>query len=151
MGNFLSDKKSGEIGEKIASTILGNDFVKSPPKTAGYDFKSLTTGKTVEVKFDKMSEDSGNLAFETSNGVKTTGVFASTADEIWYIAPTKKTFKIFKFNRTSLISWLKSTPLVRAVNGGDKKKFAILLVKISDIEKNINILGEQLTWVEPQS
>lgn len=150
MGHFLSDKKVGEIGEKIAQQILGADFQKAPPKTAGYDFRASSNGKTIEVKFDKMSEETNNLAFEVSNGTKLTGVFASEADEIWYIAPLNGKYKIFRFNREKLIKWLKSSTSVRSVNGGDKKKFSLILAKITDVEKYIDILGEMQLWVEPQ-
>ena len=89
-------------------------------------------GFTIEVKYDIMAEKTNNLCFETSNGKKITGVLATEADEIWYVVPNKEKFVIYQFITRSLVSWLNddtNSGRIRVVNGGDKNKFILMLVK----------------------
>lgn len=154
MGNFRKDIKRGEIGEKIVAQILwatqSDEFKKSVGKFSDWDYVSKTT--SIEVKYDEMALKSGNICFETSNGKKLTGIFASKAKEVWYVIPTinKGIYDIFIWPRKKLVDWLlKNQSLVKAVNGGDYNKFDLMLVKREIIEKTIeSIGGSKFQWVE---
>lgn len=166
MGNFIKDKKRGEVGERIVKNILTasypkEDIIKAEGKNSDYDFavlqrahpeSSLSDKFTYfEVKYDEMARDTGNICFEVSNGTKLTGIFASKSDWIFYIVPSKlaNTYEVFKMDRIKLIAWLKSNEgLTRAVNGGDKSKFSLLLVKKGVLLAHINEIGQHMTWVE---
>jgi len=156
MGNFIKDKKRGEIGEKIAFQVLESEYpkteiLKAQGKQPDWDF---AIGKMYfEVKYDEMAFDTGNICFEVSNGTKLTGIFASKSHEILYVIPTKKSkeYQVFKFNRIKLLKWLDENPtLTRAVNGGDRNKFSLLLVKRDILISNISKFGNCLTWVEKE-
>lgn len=173
--SFLSDKKRGEVGEKVVASILKAAYPKAEiTKSEGkvdWDFtvahKHKADGKCVpahtsyaryEVKYDEKARDTGNICFEVSNGTKLTGVFASKVDYVFYIVPTKQkdTYEVFRMDRYQIVDWLKTHPeLTKAVNGGDKNKFSLLLVKKEVLLNAISELGEfrlgsYMTWVEPQ-
>ena len=97
-----------------------------------------------EVKYDEMARDTGNICFEVSNGTKLTGIFASDTEDVFYIVPTKEQniYEVFRMNRVKLVGWLKENlTLTRAVNGGDKNKFSLLLVKKEVLLNAISKLG----------
>lgn len=153
MGNFIKDKKRGEIGEKITASILKSEnSSKEVVKSVGrvnWDF--AVDGVKYETKYDEMAKDTGNICFEVSNGTKLTGIFASEAHFVFYIIPTNKAniYEVFKMNIVDLIAWLKSNEkLTRAVNGGDKSKFSLLLVKKDVLLAHIKEVGQYTTWTE---
>lgn len=173
--SFLSDRKRGEIGERVVASILKvaypkDEITKSEGKidwdfTVSFKHKgdkkcvpAHTSYKRYEVKYDEKARDTGNICFEVSNGTKLTGVFASKVDYVFYIVPTKQkdTYEVFKMGRHQIVDWLKNNPkLTKAVNGGDKNKFSLLLVKKDVLLNAISELGESrlgsyMTWVEPQ-
>lgn len=93
-----------------------------------------------EVKFDIMAADTNNLCFEVANSKgELTGIASTHADVVDYVvpAPDRSSFRIFKFSTEALRNYLydaNNASKVRQVNGGDKKKYSMILCSISTIE-----------------
>ena len=122
--SHLMDKKSA------AYRILGKD--EQHIGDIEYD------GKFIEVKFDKYAKKSNNLCFELSNGKKDTGILSTGADVVAYVVPCKAEgrYMIFYFDTKKLRDWLaqdSSKQFISIKRGGDKKKFKMALVKITDV------------------
>lgn len=90
----------------------------------------------VEVKYDIMSEKTGNLCFEIYNGSgRPTGILRTTADEIVYVVKRKKKFNLIFFDAEELRSWIfnpENYNKSRLVSGGDGRKYKMLIIKESD-------------------
>lgn len=83
-----------------------------------------------EIKFDIMAQKTGNLCFEASNGKKATGILTTQADEVFYVVPKETGFVVYKFITKDLVDFLNTdTQHIVVKNGGDKKKFVLMLVK----------------------
>lgn len=87
----------------------------------------------VEVKYDIYAARSGNLCFETSNGKKPTGIYATEAEVIHYVVPYEDHYTIFMFDAEELREYLATSTKVVKKRGGDKKRFEMDLVSISDL------------------
>ena len=101
-----------ELGRKRQSE---GDIEIKPPKGKSY---------TVEIKYDKMAERTGNLCFETGNKKgKVTGVASTTAKRVIYVVPDKRNFDIYFFDTKKLQKYLLSEDnkgRFRTVWGGDR-------------------------------
>jgi len=114
--------------------IYGDIGVWKNEKRAGQK-----AGFTVEVKYDIMAEKTGNLCFEASNGKKATGILSTQADEVWYVVPDGTNFNVYKFITKQLVDFLNdpiNSDKIKVVNGGDRRKFILMLVK-KDIAKDL--------------
>lgn len=143
---FIRDLKDGQRGESIAyQALLSHDrFKKShshPPSQEYGDFQ-LIDGETpinVEVKYDILAENTGNMCFEFSNGKgKLTGIMATKADVVAYVLNNKGGFVVYLFLKDVLKDYLidsSNSSMVRIVNGGDKKNFTMALSPVSNIAK----------------
>jgi len=148
--SFLKDKKDGEIAENYIEDLLKLYFPlakieKAIGKNPSWDFK-LTTDKvitTYEVKFDKMSLDTGNFAFELGNNKGPSGIRISEADFIVYVLPTKTIgkYKSYFFSRTKLLEYLYSDKSIKIVHGGDGRRFKLALVSVTQINRDIEKIG----------
>jgi len=160
MGSFHKDIKRGAIGEKVVLDFLEKEcpelvFKKRPGKFKDWDIEEVRKdgkqGVTIEVKYDEMSEKSGNICVEVSNGSELTGIYASKAEAVYYVIPHGKKFDIYIFHREDFLKYIKDNPgKFRAVQGGDNWKFSLLLIKQSEILKDIDQIGRKLTWDMPQ-
>ena len=155
MGFFNTDIKRGKVGEELVKKFLSYRYPDKKFKSSIGKFKDWDLIEdcpknplTIEVKFDEMSEKTGNLAFEVTDGKFLTGIFASSAKDVYYLTPIPYGFGIFIFDRIKLIEYLENSPHARGVNGGDNRKFSLLLVPIEQIKKD-NI-AEYIQWVEKQ-
>lgn len=151
--SFLKDKKDGEIAENIVEKILKETFKNATiEKAVGrnplWDF--CVTNKydekiTYEVKFDKMSADTGNFAFELGNNKGPSGIRTSEADFIVYVLPNKDNQKdkymLYFFDRAKLLEYIYSDKTIRIVNGGDNRRFKLALLPVQRIIKDISSLG----------
>lgn len=157
MGNFVTDRKQGDIAEEIALSTLKKElplknFKRVIGKNSDYDIVEDTKKKdrlTIEVKFDIKAIETGNLCFEFTNGNKPTGVCVSKAKEIWYVLKTKSKneYLIIKFDRATLLqkllyySIVKPTKGIRLVYGGDNKSFGLILIPVKTVlEENFGTL-----------
>jgi len=131
--------KSGLFKKSKTTTI---------PQTHG-DFQLVDSVANVpvniEVKYDIMAENTGNMCFEFSNGKgKLTGIFATEADLVTYVLNNGDNYTLYIFNKALLKEYLgsdKNIGSVRIVNGGDKKRFTMALSPIENMAKlAINII-----------
>lgn len=123
-------------------TLGAKDVVEFPKGQQIYgDFQSRTgvviTGH--EVKYDIMAAKTSNLCFEISNAKgELTGVAKTLADLIHYVVPgsEKTSFTVFTFETEKLKSYIfdvANTKKVRQVQGGDGRKYTMLIVPIEHI------------------
>lgn len=139
MGHFLSDyNKSQEAVDTLKTyfSSLGwsvRELSREEQKLGDLEISRGSELLNIEVKFDIMSKRTGNLCFEMSNGSRKTGILETQADRIYYVIPGKKHKNIFIFEPTKLRDYLESSNNVIIKNGGDKGKFILGLVKISNI------------------
>lgn len=156
MGNFLYDRDRGDKAEDIVLRILGPTFRKVVGRNTDWDIEAVNSKSpfTIEVKYDIKAKSTGNLAFEFSNGKKPTGICLSKADQIWYVieTDTPSKYTIFKFSRADLLQKLlyyglvKSDKGVKVLQGGDGKRFALVIVPLKTIIEEK--FGDIIEWEE---
>ncbi len=144
---FVKDLKDGQAAEKVIEDYLldlhpGCRVEKLPrDRQIEGDLECIVNDNdrfTVEVKFDKMAQKTGNLCFEMANGKgKPTGIATTKADTVVYMVPkTDSSVELYWFNTISLRYYLADSAnisKIRCVNGGDKKAFALLLVSTENV------------------
>lgn len=147
--SFKRDLADGKRGETIVRTYLesrGLNVEELPKKSPEGDLKAQSTSAnsptSYEVKYDIMSKRTGNMCFEVANGKgDLTGIAATKADIVVYVVPLEKGHALYLFSREVLYNWLFKEGIEhRIVNGGDKKRFSMILVPLDTIDK--------LTWCE---
>lgn len=139
---FLKDLKDGRRGEVIALSALlkTGKYKKSdekPPSQKHGDFqiKGAKCGSllNVEVKYDIMAEDTGNMCFELANGKGDyTGIMATEADILAYVLNNKGSYVVYLFLLPNIKDFLfNGNKSVRVVNGGDKKRYSMALAPVN--------------------
>ena len=93
---------------------------------------------TVEVKFDRMAEKTGNMCFEVTNGKgDMTGIAKTQADNVAYLVPGKEEkVSLFLFKAEALKKYLfdpLNSKKIKHVKGGDRRAYGLMLVKISTL------------------
>lgn len=147
--SFRKDLAASKKGVDVAIVYFAQKYnagIRELPKdeqTNG-DFeveadKDICGNFFVEVKFDMMAARTGNLCFEVDNGKKATGILATNANKIVYVVPNNERFKLYVFDKTTLLSYLCGTgpgpsSKFRLVRGGDNKRFGMVLVPLTTIE-----------------
>jgi len=143
--NFRKDLEQSQIGvgvvkEHIVRSVAYDtieNLERDRQHEGDLEIMLDDTPCTIEVKYDMMAENTGNLCFEASNGKKATG----QADEVWYVVPDGDSFDIYKFETTKLVSFLNNpvnSDKIKVVNGGDRRKFILMLMKKDLAEKLIS-------------
>lgn len=135
--NFKKSLQVGNDGQKILKDILasaGFACEESVGKDSRFDIKAQKNNLiiTFEVKFDKYSEKSGNLAFEyqNSNSNKNSGITATTAN-IWsQIMPPREVWII---NTNKLKEYIKNNKPFRTIIDAGDGNANLFLYKKSDI------------------
>jgi hypothetical protein len=146
--SFRKDFEDSKKGVQVAANYFSRKYkasVRELPKIEqGHGDFEVEAGKDicehffVEVKFDLMAAKTGNLCFEVDNGKKLTGIFSTHADKVVYVVPSDKTFKLYVFGTTSLVSYLKdpaNSSKIKFRRGGDRGRFGMLLIAINEIEQ----------------
>lgn len=151
--NFKRDLEDSKLAESIIRQFLeerhGREVLPLPRERQSEG--DLDLGNfTVEVKFDKMAADTGNLCFEMANGKgKFTGIAATKAKYVYYVVPRKDRYSIYEFDTNSLREFLfdkANADKIRVVNGGDRRAYSLMLLSIENVEKyHVAIKHE---WVE---
>lgn len=144
--NFLRDFEEGKAAEAFVSKWLinyemgGNSELLSREEQGRGDLLVHPEGKddyTIEVKFDKMAEKTGNLCFEVNNAKgQPTGIAATKADYVIYLVPKGSSMTIYKFATESLREYIFKNTKLRYVNGGDRNSYGLILVPIELVLKD---------------
>jgi hypothetical protein len=163
MGNFLRDRAQSEVAVEfvldwlIDRGITAHELEGTKEQKSG-DIRCYLDGDLekpvdLEIKYDMMSERTGNLCFEVSNGKGMTGVCKTNADKIVYVCPDrkKKELTLFFFHPETLKSYLFDTlnsSKVKIKKGGDGRKFILAIVNKQTIIDD-KICSEQ--WTVPSA
>lgn len=143
---FLKDLKDGKRGEVIAlSALLKTGLYKyssdKPPSQKHGDFQivghSCGTLFNVEVKYDIMAENTGNMCFELANGKGDyTGIMSTQADILAYVLNNKGSYVVYLFSLPNIKEFLfNGNKSVRVVNGGDRKRYSMALAPVDLVSK----------------
>jgi hypothetical protein len=151
---FVKDLKDGNLAEEVVAEHYRakayNVETLSRKRQNEGDievFRKNEVPFTVEVKFDRMAKDTGNLCFEITNKKgDLTGIAKTTADIVVYIVPKdEQSVRLFTFETKVLKAYLYDTlnkEKVRQVKGGDRRAFTLMLVSIE------NIIADKVGCVE---
>lgn len=140
--SFRRDIVDGKRGEAIVKSYLerfGKKVDELPPRNPRGDLVQWLDDElslSYEVKYDLKSRQTGNMCFEIANGKgQITGIAATKADYIVYVVPNDDGHTLYLFVREKLYDWLFNSGINhRIVNGGDKKKFSMILVPLDTID-----------------
>jgi hypothetical protein len=132
---FISDLKFGQESERIVMSELKSKGYRVYPSEPYCDY-DIIIEKRVEVKTDKMSQKTGNVAIEVSYKGEPSGVMTTTAEYIAYrLLPDKKAW----FCKTSdLREYLMNANIIY---GGDYGYSGLALIKLEEFYKIFNRLG----------
>lgn len=145
--SFLKDLEQSKVAViAVAKYLKGKGYkVEETSKEEQINGDLKVTGKSfdsmnfVEVKYDIMSEKTGNLCFEVYNGAgKPTGILRTFANLIYYVVKENGSHRLLGFNADKLRTWIFSPEnhkKSRLVSGGDGGRYKMLLVKKEDIIK----------------
>lgn len=139
--NFLSCVDDGNTGEKIVMEIMVKKGFKCEKSDGKLYHDLMLNDDFIEVKYDKMSKKTGNMAIEYWNSKqdKPSGI-TSTLAKFWaHIVFDKGTnvMKVYMAEVSKLREWIaKHAPLKKIKGGGDDN--ADLLIYKTDI-----IFGEK--------
>ncbi len=142
MGNFKSDLDIGEIAQDFISKQLEGEFGKmkvSKGLFKDYDLVS-NDGYTIEVKLDKKSRSTNNVAIEYKYKNKPSGISTTKAMEWihifylngWVYCRTRRE-DLRNFIRTNIKSIVKT-------KGGDDNMSDILLIRKDDFVDRFNYI-----------
>lgn len=132
--HFVEDLANGKAREKyIGEIISAAGFSYEENNDSDYDLKFRASKRskpfTVEVKFDKMSEKTGNIAIEYYNpkAGKDSGIASSKAD-IWvYVLPDQSAWAVNLLELQCYV--LENKPIKNVKLGGDKNASLYLYKK----------------------
>lgn len=126
--NFRRDLEQGKEAEREVQRGLGGDLTQGRCST--HDLK-------IEVKWDKKSYETGNVAFEYECNGKPSGIKVTESE--WWIYRIGNTelqdYVYYIRNTRGLLQWLRELHKrgrVKQVSGGDGKRAKILLVPLQD-------------------
>jgi hypothetical protein len=151
---FVKDLKDGNLAEEVVADFYREKAynVETLPKNRQVEGDIEVFGRdeapfTIEVKFDRMAKDTGNLCFEVTNKKgDLTGIAKTQASRVVYIVPKdEQSVKLFTFDTEKLREYLYDTSnssKVRQVKGGDRRAYTLMLVSID------NVLADGLATVE---
>jgi hypothetical protein len=134
--SFLKDLQRGkEVEDRIVSLgkRLGYKAVPVDGKFAGYDFFIADTKKAYEVKYDPMSQKTGNIVIEVSMFGKRSGLMSTIAD-LWIIDTSKEMITISPDQIKNCI--VETNPrLSQFVGKGDEEPKKAYLIKIDTLKR----------------
>lgn len=143
-GKFLSDLKDGKGAEKYVAEIYKDNFYPTCDYISyhigkEFDISFSFPRKTsihMEVKFDKMSNKTGNLCFELfDHKNEPSGVLATKAHLMVYMLTENK---LLEFDVPELKKFVEKhlvTKQYKILKGGDGRMFKMMLVPITEIIK----------------
>ena len=143
---FLKDRAESQLAvDTLLDFLIDRGFVahelEGKKEQRNGDIRFYPDGNMdkpldIEVKFDKMSERTGNMCFELANTKGLSGIGKTQAERVAYVLPVGKGCEVFLFATATLKNFLCDTANVGKVkikNGGDGKRFSLAIVKIHTI------------------
>lgn len=139
--SFLRDLQDSKVAVSlIAEKYRSLGFNVEELGRDKQDFGDLQIGPLYhEVKYDIMAGTTNNLCFEIANGKgDLTGIAKTKADLVHYVVPDKerKSFLVFTFDTVKLKGFIfnpENKSKVRQVQGGDRRKYSMIIVSIETI------------------
>lgn len=137
MSGIQADLKDGNKFEDYILSYIKQKYPKAFRKEGyfpDYDIEVPEIEDTVECKFDRMSQKTGNLAIEFEYNKKPSGINHTTATR-WAIGYWNKAENCWKhaFIRTEILR--KACEGKRTVKGGDRWASNMYLFPVTDFEK----------------
>lgn len=130
MGNFEKDLAIGEKAELFIAGLLSKEC-PTIGKIQGYNiYKDLfdKSGYSAEVKFDRESKKTGNVAIEYRYKGKPSGISTSKAYE-WIIIYFNHEWIYSRIERVRLMAFVKANfEHLKKVKGGDNNQSSLVLI-----------------------
>ena len=141
--SFKSDLKRGEAVELFVLMLIRKKYplaVKIEGKFKGYDLWIPELSKSVEVKYDPMSNRTGNLVIEVYMYGKRSGLLSSTAD-FWVFYDDKDLLWV---DREELMKFilLSDYPMRDITGNGDNNPKKVYLINKLKLKEHINERGK---------
>lgn len=136
MGNFKKDLDKGKKAENYICTFLQKWYPNTSVfngKKKEFDIEIPEIKEQLEVKYDRMSKDTGNLAIEFEFCGKPSGIKATTSQR-WCVVFGKDEGWYFAFVETG--SLIKMCEGKRVVSGGDGYMAKMFLLPVQEIFDN---------------
>ena len=142
--SFLKDLKDSKIAVSLIANryrsqgLTVEEMISKEQQKLG-DLLIVEHGTYHEIKYDIMAASTNNLCFEIANGKgDLTGIARTEAHLVHYVVPgkDKKDFLVFTFDTHRLKQFIfdpLNSSKVRAVQGGDRRKYSMLIVSIETI------------------
>jgi hypothetical protein len=126
---FTADLRLGEeIEEKLLAVIRKKhpSAVKIPKKFSAYDIFIPENGKKIEVKYDKKSNETGNIVIEIEMFGKPSGLMATEAD--WWVFYDDNDFMAISPKDITYFLFINRLIHTEFVGSGDNQKKKAFLV-----------------------
>ena len=141
MGNFTQDLKIGERAQDFIIKELQSEYpgIKSMQGNfSNYDLVS-DSGYTAEVKFDRMSRNTGKVGIEYEYNNYPSGIAKTTAMDWVHIYRFNSQWVYSKMKVADLKSFTKSNwKHLRKVTGGDYGAAKLVLISIPDFAERFS-------------
>lgn len=140
---FVSDLKFGEkYQQKYLSLLQYDEYQMVKGKFKPWDIRIVNEGVeiTFEVKADRMTNSTKNIAIEYNCNNQDSGIITSTADYwIYFVCDTNKYYEV---PRQDILAMIESKNYHRTVRGGDGWKSKMYLFNESDFSEYLQLVPE---------
>jgi len=142
--SFVKDLKEGQAAEDkfielLKEEYLFTHFFKPSGKFKFFDIIAVSNkGKviTYEVKKDRRSEETGNVAIELEYNKHCSGVTTSTAKYVvYYLAGEDKFYSIETWKLRKFLWIHEDKKTFKTMNAGDGYKSKIMLIPVEEFKK----------------
>lgn len=156
--SILKSFETGDRGEKKVISVLSSIGISATKNTdkdtrADYDLEFEYEGKriTAEVKYDVMSEKTGNVAFEffNSKSNKPSGIYGTKANLWFHLLPDGDNVVVCVCKTKKVRDFCHNEPPLRILKSVGDNNADIMLYKVDVVLENLfdridNISNEQI-------
>lgn len=132
---FDNDLQDGISAENLMLRIIRKKYPKAiriKSYFKKFDIFVPETSQKFEIKYDRVSELTGNIAIEFEYDGKPSGIKTSEAD--YFIFVTNRKAFIIKTDKLKKLI-IETEMFLKVVKGGDNNKSKMYLIRINDFEK----------------
>ncbi len=132
---FKKDLSLGKKAEMIVQQLFNKHKVlqctKSTTKDYDLDLGHQLNNFKVEIKFDLMSQRTGNIAIEywNSKSNKPSGILATNSDFYVFVLPDGEEYSVWLTKTKTLVDYFTHNSGIRDVHGGDNNSHMRLYSK----------------------